>query len=68
MGLHKNMEKCQGSTPVSELMWIVAPRGRKPRLTNTSVFNMHQDAGIVDAVNFVEVGKLAFKAIYVTLD
>lgn len=26
---------------------------------------MHQDAGIVDAVNFVEVGKLAFKAVYV---
>lgn len=26
---------------------------------------MHQDAGIVDAVNFVDVGKLAFKAIYV---
>lgn len=46
-------------------MWIVAPRGHKPRLTNTSVFNMHQDAGIVDAVNFVEDGKLAFKAIYV---
>lgn len=48
-------------------MWIVAPRGRKPRLINTSVFNMNQDAGIVDAVNFVEVGKLAFKAIYVIL-
>lgn len=26
---------------------------------------MHQDAGIVDAVNVVEVGKLAFKAVYV---
>lgn len=26
---------------------------------------MHHDAGIVDAVNFVEVGKLAFKAVYV---
>lgn len=46
-------------------MWIVAPRGHQPRLTNTSVFNMHQDAGIVDAVNFVEDGNLAFKAIYV---
>lgn len=55
------------STPVNELMWIVAPRGRKPRFINTSVFKMHQDASIVDAVNFVEVGKLAFKAIYVTL-